>query len=587
MSEFSKVRRGDLRIFWRRIKPFVLLEKKAYSLASVFEVLSLTTVIVYPWLVGLIVDDGIENGSMGRLNDLVMILAGVLIVQSVSTYMRSYLFTMASERMMIALRKWIFGNVIVQEMAFFDDEGVGNLTTRVNADVTLLGNMMRIMIPEVIHFGLMGSIAGALMVYTSPMLAAIVLLVGPAMWYGASRLGARLRRFGEQTQTMNAKVYHTALEAFSGIQAVKTFRAEEREVEEYSQVSEEVVGVAKRYARAYGMLEAANNFISEGAIVLTLWAGGALIVSGNLTAGALVTFVLYAGMVTRSVRNVSTASADVMRAEGATQVVFSWGERQSQMPEEGELVPDGVDGRISLEGVHFRYPSRPDSPVLGGVDLEIPRGQVLALVGASGSGKSTVTKLIARFYEPSQGHVRLDGRELGEYDANWLRKQITLVPAEAMLFARSVAENIRYGRPMASDGEIEEAARVAFVAGFIQDFPDRYETEVGDQGRLFSSGQRQRIAIARSVLVGAKVLILDEATAALDSEGEAIVKEGLRKLPQGPTIVMISHRLSTVMDADRVVVMKDGQIVGEGTHEELLASSDIYRDLVEKQLLTL
>jgi ATP-binding cassette subfamily B protein len=300
--------------------------------------------------------------------------------------------------------------------------------------------------------------------------------------------------------------------------------------------------------------------------------------------GALVTFILYATMVMRAIRNTSHAVVEVMRAQGATERIFDLSERISQMPAQDGVIPEAAVGHVQLENVHFTYPTRPDAAALHGIDLEIPRGEVMALVGSSGSGKSTIAKLIARLYDPDSGSVKLDGVDLRELDSEWLRRQVTLVPAEATLFACSLADNIRYGRRDASDKEVEEAARIAHAADFIEELPEAYETDVGDSGRLFSSGQRQRIAIARAILRDPKILILDEATAALDSAGEALVKDSLRKMADRPTVIMVSHRLSTILDADRVVLVRDGVIVGQGTHEELLESSEFYRDLLENQL---
>jgi ATP-binding cassette subfamily B protein len=286
----------------------------------------------------------------------------------------------------------------------------------------------------------------------------------------------------------------------------------------------------------------------------------------------------------RSVRTLAHSAAEILRAQGATARAFELGERASQMTY-GDLAPETCRGELRLQGVHFAYPTRPDAAALHGIDLSIPRGEVLALVGASGSGKSTIAKLIARLYDPASGSVTLDGHDLREYQNSWLRSQITLVPAEATLFGCSVAENIRYGRRDASDDEVYRAASVANADAFVRELPEGYETEVGDSGRLFSSGQRQRIAIARAVLRRPRVLILDEATAALDAQGEAIVKDSLRKIEDAPTIIIVSHRLSTIVDADRVVMVKGGVIVAEGTHAQLLQRSSDYQDLVENQLV--
>jgi ATP-binding cassette subfamily B protein len=281
----------------------------------------------------------------------------------------------------------------------------------------------------------------------------------------------------------------------------------------------------------------------------------------------------------------SRFSADVMRAQGGTAFILRLSERPSAMPIEGGFEPTRVEGVMALEDVHFAYPTRPGEAALAGVDLVIQPGEIVALVGASGSGKSTIACLLARLYDPDQGRVTFDGADLRDLDPAWLREQVTLVPAEATLFARSIADNIRYGRPDASEGEVLEAARVSHAEEFVGRFADGYETASGDRGLRFSNGQRQRLAIARAVLRRPRVLILDEATAALDSEGEALVKEALRKLPDHPSLVIVAHRLSTVVDVDRVVLVRQGRVAACGTHDELLRGSDAYRDLVENQLV--
>ncbi len=586
MASESGPRSFQLRLFWRRLVPFFRRERRLYGPGVFFELLTLGTAVIYPQLIRIIVDQGIQTGSMQRTNELVLLMVGVLIIASIATYMKSYLLDIAAQRVSMALRKWLFGNLIVQEMGFFDEQSTGELMARLDADVAQLGFTMRQLVPELIHFSLLGSIAAGLMIYTAPLLSGVVLVVGPAIWIGSSILGRFMRRQSARVQERNVKVIQAGLEALAGIQTVRVYHQEQAAVNRYAGASRSLIEAAKRQAKATSLLQSYTNLLSEGAVLLAIWVGAVLISGGNMTAGSLVTFILYAAMVMRSVRNVAHAAAEVMRAQGATQRIFALGERATQMPTGGGHVPDEVEGHVRLEDVHFTYPTRPESAALRGVSLEIPRGEVLAFVGASGSGKSTVAKLIARLYDPDRGRILLDGHDLCELDIAWLREHVTLVPAEATLFACNVADNIRYGRADATDEEVKEAARIAHADEFIDRLPAGYETDVGDSGRLFSSGQRQRIAIARAILRRSRILILDEATAALDAEGEALVKESLRKLPDHPTIVIVSHRLSTILDADRVVLVRDGMMIAEGTHSELLNSSEPYRDLVENQLVS-
>ena len=314
--------------------------------------------------------------------------------------------------------------------------------------------------------------------------------------------------------------------------------------------------------------------------------GATLILNSQLTAGSLVTFILYAGLVTRSLNTLTQQGAALMQAQGATDRLFEIAERESTMPYIHGDIPDEARGDIDIEDLAFSYPTRKEFASLNGTSLRIAAGEEVAIVGASGCGKSTIAKLIARLYEPDRGQIRLDGRPLESLDTEWLREHITLVPPEPVMFSGTVSANIRFGRPEASQEEVEEAAKLAYADEFIRELDNGYETLVGESGRLFSSGQRQRIALARAILRAPQVLILDESTAGLDTQTESSVKESLRKLPNHPTLILISHRLSTIADAERVIVFNEGQIVAEGTHNGLLEESPFYRELVKDQILT-
>jgi len=585
MSDDQLAEGVDSRLFWRWVSGCLKQQKGLYVPGVVFVLLSLGTAMLYPQLVRVVIDDGIQGGRMDRINELALIMAGVLIVQAASTFVYNYCFQLAAVLATTDVRLRLFGNLLMQEIGFYDRTSAGELASRLYADVAALGNLVSQQIPEAIRFTLMGLIGAALMVYTSPMLALVIFLAAPLIWVGTQVLSGLLRTQSTHVAASEAKAADAAHEVLGGIRTVRVYHQEEAEHQRYSERLRQVVRTWRRRIVAGSVLDAFTDLAAESAVVVGLWVGGALIVKGDLTAGSLVTFLLYAGMVVRSLRNMSRFSAEIMRAQGGTAFIMRLSERQSAMPIEGGLEPARVHGVMALEGVHFSYPTRRDEAALSGVDLVIEPGEIVALVGASGSGKSTIASLLARLYDPDVGQVTFDGIDLRELDPAWLREQVTLVPAEATLFARSIADNIRYGRPEASDGEVAEAARVSHVEEFVGRFADGYATASGDRGLRFSNGQRQRLAIARAVLRRPRVLILDEATAALDSEGEALVKEALRKLPDHPTLVIVAHRLSTVVDVDRVVLVRQGRIVASGTHEELLRSSDSYRDLVENQLV--
>jgi ABC-type multidrug transport system fused ATPase/permease subunit len=584
MSAEQTLRVQSFGVFWGRIRPVIGVERWRFIGGLFFELLSLGATVSLPQLIRIIVDDGLTTGSMDVVRPWLMLMVGLVVVQSGATFMRTHLLEVAAQRVASALRRRIFKKLINHELGFFDDVTTGELTARMSGDIAQLVITLRTLAPELIHFGLMGLIAGGLMIYTAPMLSGLVLLVGPAVWLGSSLLGRFMRRQSTQVQTRSSHLTARQIETISGIQTVRVYNQENATLETYAGYEDELVGALTTQARAHALMQGYTNLLGEGAVVLGMWLGGMMIVGGTLTTGSLVTFILYATMVMRAIRNTSHAVVEVMRAQGATERIFELSERESRMPPQIGTIPSNSTGGVQLEDVHFTYPTRPDAAALHGINLDIPSGEVIALVGSSGSGKSTIAKLIARLYDPDSGKVMFDGVDLRELDTEWLRKQVTLVPAEATLFACSLADNICYGRPDATASEVEEAAKIAHAAEFIEQLPEGYETNVGDSGRLFSSGQRQRIAIARAILRAPRVLILDEATAALDSAGEALVKESLRKMANQTTVIMVSHRLSTILDADRIVLVRDGRLVGDGTHIELLATSNFYRDLVENQL---
>jgi ABC-type multidrug transport system fused ATPase/permease subunit len=576
----------SLALFWRRLKPFLHQRRGMYFAGITFDLLTLSTTLAYPQLIRIVVDRGIEQGDMGQVNYWVSIMIGLLIIQAVSTYFRSYFLEIGAEQVGAAIRGWVFRRIIHHEIAFFDEQNTGDLTARLVGDVGQLRHTLQLLAPELIHFSLMGLCAAGLMIYTSPPLAAVVIVIGPLIGLGSSRLGRFLRERATDVQSKTSLLMSSVIEVLNGIVAVRVYHQEAKAADNYDAAADVLIGAAKRQVRGHSLLRSFTELLSEGAVVLAIFVGAVLISSNNLTAGALVTFILYATLVMRSSRNVANARAEVLRAQGATERIFELGERESKMPYVSGLIPERTAGEIELEDVQFSYPTRPDLAALRKTRLKIAPGEVVSLVGDSGCGKSTIAKLIVRLYDPDSGRVLLDGRDLRTLDTEWLRSSVSFVPPEATLFSCSVADNIRYGSPNASDADVAAAAKIADAHGFITELTDGYATEVGDSGRLFSSGQRQRIAIARAILREPAVLILDEATAALDSSAEARVKESLRKIPSKPTIVIVSHRLSTIVDTDRVLVVQEGTIVAEGKHQDLLQKSLFYQKFVSEQLVS-
>jgi ATP-binding cassette subfamily B protein len=376
-----------------------------------------------------------------------------------------------------------------------------------------------------------------------------------------------------------------AEESLAGIRTVRAFSQEGAASKRYGDKIAAALALARQKIRATSTLSALSFTLGEGAALLGLWAGGQLIVGGQLTSGALIGFVLYAFLVARGFRNATAFYAETLRGLGATQWIFSMLEREPLMPVEGGDRLSRIEGAVDLEAVRFRYPTRPDAAALDGIDLRIRPGEVVAFVGRSGAGKSTILNLLLRFYDPSEGRITIDRRDLRDLDPAWLRRQVGVVLQDPVLFSGSVADNIRYGRADASDQEVAAAAELACARDFVERLPHGFQTAIGDRGVQLSGGQRQRLAIARAVLRRPALLILDEATSALDSESESFVHDALRALDYGPTTLVIAHRLSTVVNLDRVVVLDRGRIAGIGRHDELLQTCPLYRQLVETQLV--
>ncbi|RME51641.1 MAG: ATP-binding cassette domain-containing protein, partial [Deltaproteobacteria bacterium] len=495
------------------------------------------------------------------------------------------LFTVAGERIVTRLRRDLFSRIMIQDIAFFDGQRTGELINRLASDTAVLQNTVSVNISMALRFGALTLGGLVLLFYTSPRLTLVMMSVVPFLTVGVILFGRRIRKLSKRVQDVLARSSQIAEEAISGIRTVRAFSREAHEIARYTRAVFEAFALARRRSLATGILMGASSCAGYGAISLVLWYGGRLVATGTMSIGALTSFVLYMLIVAGSFGMLVGLWTDFMRATGAAEHVFRLIDQRPSIPlGEGETLPQ-VRGEVTFERVSFAYPSRPNVPVLEGVDLTLEAGRIVALVGPSGGGKSTIAALIPRFYDPDAGVIRLDGKDLKRLDATWLRQQIGIVAQEPVLFSTSIAENIAYGAPHATQAEIETAARTANAEAFIARLPEGYATLVGERGIQLSGGQRQRIAIARAILRNPRILILDEATSALDAESEFLVKEALDRVMRGRTTLVIAHRLSTVRDADLVVVVEGGEIVEQGTHTALLAAGGLYRRLIERQFV--
>jgi ABC-type multidrug transport system fused ATPase/permease subunit len=569
----------------RRIAALVWMERRLYLTGVVFVVLSIGTGLAYPQVIRLIIDDGVQAGRTARLNQLAIALVAILFVESAATFVRDYCCNLGAERVAARLRRLVFDTLLRQDVHFFDRRETGEITTRLWADVPVLQFVLGEELADALRFSVFAVAGTALLFYTSVPLTLLTLLAVPPIVIATSLLGRRVRTLSTDLQRAHADAGAAAAEVIGGIRTVRAFSREQAEADRYERQTARALEFARRKIVSASALGAVSFVAGECAAVLAIWVGGHLIVSGRLTTGALISFILYALLVARGFRNGSRFVAESMRAIGATHWIFELIGATPQIPLDGGDRPEQLEPSIALEGVRFRYPARTEVEALKGIDLRIAPGEVVALVGKSGSGKSTVLNLLLRFYDPDEGRVCIGGRDVRELDPAWFRGQMATVLQDPTLFSRTIGENIAYGISGATASEIVSAAELASAHEFIDRLPDGYDAPIGDRGVQLSGGQRQRLAIARAVLRRPRILILDEATSALDQELESIVQLTLRTLDYRPTTLIIAHRLSTVATVDRVVVLDEGRIVESGTHERLLSTSAFYRQLVQTQLV--
>jgi ABC transporter fused permease/ATP-binding protein len=570
---------------FRRIAPLLRLEWKALAGASALLLLGSAAALAYPQGIRVIVDGAIAGREMGRIRLAAFLMGGLAVVQGLAVAGRAYLFGLAGERGVKRVRQRLFDALVVQEVGFFDGQRTGDLTSRLASDTASLQGLLSAQLSMALRNAVQVVGGLVLLVITSPKLTGVMLLVVPAVAIGAVFYGRKIRALSKQYQDALADAGHAAEESLSAIRTVRQFAAEPAEMARYGEAIDASFRLARTRARAAALFMGAASAAVYVALAIVLGYGGALVAAGELTAGALTAFLVYTLLIAMGLGTLADIWAEAMRGLGAADRVFDLTERKPRMPVSGGRRLDRVDGRIGYERVRFRYPTRPEVEVLQGVDLAVQPGQVVALVGPSGGGKSTLGALLSRLYDPVEGRVTLDGADLRDLDPAWLRRLVGVVSQEPVLFSTSILENVRYGRPEASEAEVRDALRAANALAFVEAFPEGLATRVGERGQQLSGGQKQRIAIARALLKDPRILLLDEATSALDAESEALVQEALGRLMKGRTSIVIAHRLSTVIGADRVVVVDGGQVAESGTHAELIARGGAYARLVERQVL--
>ncbi len=567
-----------------KIFRFVIPYKWTFVLGMVFLLLSNMTTLSFPLLIGEMTKV-IEGKSKFQINEVTLFFFAILIIQSILSFFRIYTFAQVSEKAMRDVRQTLYAKIITLPIFHFEKRRVGELMSRITSDITQLQDVLSITLAEFFRqiFTLVGGVA--LITYLSWKLTLFMLATFPLLVISAIVFGKFIRKISKKAQDELANTNIIVEETFQSIQAVKAFTNEKYEVNRYTNSLNKVVNEALKAATLRGGFVSFIIFALFGGIVGVVWYGAQLVAQGDLILADLLTFIFYTAFIGGSVGGLGDIYAQLQKTIGASDRILEILEDPSEVDiYANETKASLAFGAIDIQDIHFSYPSRPSVEILKGISFTIEPGQKIAIVGTSGTGKSTLAQLMMRFYEPSQGKIMMGDYTIQDMPVGDWRKMVALVPQEVLLFGGSIRENIAYGKPGASEQEIQQAAEQAYAKEFIESFPEKYDTLVGERGVKLSGGQRQRIAIARAILKDPKFLILDEATSALDSESEKWVQSALEELMKNRTSLIIAHRLSTIRSADKIIVMESGKIVEMGSHENLMAKKQgVYQKMVKLQ----
>ena len=577
MTKYKKTSLKRASRLFQYIKPYRL----EFSFGLFFLLLSTAASLIFPALMGNLVDSASDK-LVNNINHIAIALLVLFALQAMFSYFRIVLFVNVTEKTLAVIRQETYAHLIKLPMNFFSKRRVGELNSRIASDISLLQETFTTDLAEFLRQVLIIIGGIVFLSLTSVKLTLFMLAIIPAMMLAAVFFGRYIKRFSKQVQEKVAESNTIIEETLQGISNVKAFTNEFFEIGRYTKKTNEVMQIAKKGGRYRGAFASFIIFCLFGSIVAVIWYGVLMINSNELSIGELFTFILYSVFIGASVGGMADIYAKLQKAIGATEHLMDI------LDEEKEEIhstfsADAVKGHIKFHNLNFAYPSRPDVQVLNNLNFEVQQGHYIALVGPSGAGKTTLASILFGFYKIEDGQISIDGKNIEEYDLHFLRKQIAIVPQDIILFGGSIKENIAYGKLDASEQEIEDAAKKANALDFINDFPEKMETLVGERGIQLSGGQRQRIAIARALLKNPSILILDEATSALDSESEKLVQEAMDVLMNGRTSIVIAHRLSTIKNADCILVLENGQIIEQGTHQELQKNEGLYKQLSDMQ----
>ena len=577
MTKYKKTSLKRASRLFQYIKPYRL----EFSFGLFFLLLSTAASLIFPALMGNLVDSASDK-LVNNINHIAIALLVLFALQAMFSYFRIVLFVNVTEKTLAVIRQETYAHLIKLPMNFFSKRRVGELNSRIASDISLLQETFTTDLAEFLRQVLIILGGIVFLSLTSVKLTLFMLAIIPAMMLAAVFFGRYIKRFSKQVQEKVAESNTIIEETLQGISNVKAFTNEFFEIGRYTKKTNEVMQIAKKGGRYRGAFASFIIFCLFGSIVAVIWYGVLMINSNELSIGELFTFILYSVFIGASVGGMADIYAKLQKAIGATEHLMDILEEEKEEIH-SRFSADAVKGHIKFHNLNFAYPSRPDVQVLNNLNFEVQQGHYIALVGPSGAGKTTLASILFGFYKIEDGQISIDGKNIEEYDLHFLRKQIAIVPQDIILFGGSIKENIAYGKLDASEQEIEDAAKKANALDFINDFPEKMETLVGERGIQLSGGQRQRIAIARALLKNPSILILDEATSALDSESEKLVQEAMHVLMKGRTSIVIAHRLSTIKNADLILVLENGQIIEQGTHHELQKNEGLYKQLSDMQ----
>lgn len=582
--EPPKGRLPNLVTLWRFMARYPL----QLTLASLFLIISSAATLIVPWTLGDIVDAGFIESASEQSGKIFTTLGVIIAVLALSTALRFYFVTWIGERVVADIRQSVYERLVTLSPEFFEDNPPGEIVSRLTADTTLVqsivGSSVSVWARNIL-IALGGTIALFVM---SPRLMMIVFVVIPIILGTIVYAGRRIRNLSRKSQDRVADVGAKAAESLAALPVVQAFTRESTEVSRFGARVEEAFEVARKRILVRAWVTGILVTMIFSTIALMMYGGVMSVADGSMTAGEIVRFLAMSLFVAGAFGALSEVYSELQRAAGAAGRLAELLASRSPIaaPPAPQQLPETVKGHIRFENVSFHYPTKPDQKALDTFSLELKPGEMVALVGPSGAGKSTVLQMMLRFYDPQSGHVSMDGFDIKNLRPEDFRDQIALVPQDTIVFADTVAENIRYGRLDANDEDLRSAAKAAAALEFIEAMPDGFATQIGERGARLSGGQRQRLAIARAILRDAPVLLLDEATSALDAESERKVQTALEHLMEGRTTLVIAHRLATVKQADRIIVMDEGRIVAEGTHENLVKEDGLYQRLAALQFGT-